>query len=264
MTIEECALAQRRGRRAAAARRRLLRRARLRSRQALQLGHAVCSGRSTALTVGIIIGSGLGYVLGGVLGCTTVTRRRPHRGQPAPESRPRLVAGSFGGVIGVLVGGRLSHGGSSCCWQPFLAFPLFGFVVLVIGLSRLSASGHQREEMLAMFAGARVWRPAAPARRLCLASSTRRSRSTGASSTWCAPASSTAVWSRARARRAPRAGRRGRRPASGQGTSWAARTSRRLKREPGVNVEVLDDEVPAVPEVDAKLVRICLDPAPPC
>ncbi|HEY8729353.1 MAG TPA: hypothetical protein VIL94_07195, partial [Acidothermaceae bacterium] len=32
-----------------------------------------------------------------------------------------------------------------------------------------------------------------------------------------------------------------------------------LKREPGVNVEVLEDEIPAVAEVDAKLVRICLD-----
>jgi uncharacterized protein YacL len=32
-----------------------------------------------------------------------------------------------------------------------------------------------------------------------------------------------------------------------------------LRREPGVEVEVLDLEVPDVPEVDAKLVRICLD-----
>jgi rRNA-processing protein FCF1 len=32
-----------------------------------------------------------------------------------------------------------------------------------------------------------------------------------------------------------------------------------LKREPGVDVEVLDLEVPGVAEVDAKLVRICLD-----
>jgi uncharacterized protein YacL len=32
-----------------------------------------------------------------------------------------------------------------------------------------------------------------------------------------------------------------------------------LKREPGVDVEVLDADVPAVPEVDGKLVRICLD-----
>jgi uncharacterized protein YacL len=32
-----------------------------------------------------------------------------------------------------------------------------------------------------------------------------------------------------------------------------------LRREPGIEVEVLDDEVPGVPEVDAKLVRICLD-----
>ncbi len=32
-----------------------------------------------------------------------------------------------------------------------------------------------------------------------------------------------------------------------------------MKREPGITVEVLDDEIPAVAEVDAKLVRICLD-----
>jgi len=32
-----------------------------------------------------------------------------------------------------------------------------------------------------------------------------------------------------------------------------------LKREPGIEVTVLDDEVPAVPEVDAKLVRLCID-----
>ena len=32
-----------------------------------------------------------------------------------------------------------------------------------------------------------------------------------------------------------------------------------LKREPGVELEVVELDVPAVPEVDAKLVRICLD-----
>jgi uncharacterized protein YacL len=32
-----------------------------------------------------------------------------------------------------------------------------------------------------------------------------------------------------------------------------------LKREPGVDLQVLEVDVPAVPEVDAKLVRICLD-----
>jgi uncharacterized protein YacL len=32
-----------------------------------------------------------------------------------------------------------------------------------------------------------------------------------------------------------------------------------LRREPGVEVEVVDDEAPGVPEVDAKLVRIALD-----
>src|SRR3954447_8835376 len=32
-----------------------------------------------------------------------------------------------------------------------------------------------------------------------------------------------------------------------------------LRREPAVDIEVLSDEVPDVPEVDAKLVRLCLD-----
>jgi uncharacterized protein YacL len=32
-----------------------------------------------------------------------------------------------------------------------------------------------------------------------------------------------------------------------------------LRREPSVDVQVLDGDVPEVPEVDAKLVRICLD-----
>jgi uncharacterized protein YacL len=32
-----------------------------------------------------------------------------------------------------------------------------------------------------------------------------------------------------------------------------------LRREPGVDVEILEADVPAVPEVDGKLVRICLD-----
>ena len=32
-----------------------------------------------------------------------------------------------------------------------------------------------------------------------------------------------------------------------------------LKREPGVTLEVLDADVPAVPDVDGKLVRICID-----
>jgi uncharacterized protein YacL len=32
-----------------------------------------------------------------------------------------------------------------------------------------------------------------------------------------------------------------------------------LRREPSVDVEVLSEELPDVPEVDAKLVRLCLD-----
>ncbi len=61
-------------------------------------------GPLNGVTVGVILGSGLGYVLGGVLGRTTVTvvNRTEHSLRQA--SAEELVAGSFGGVIGVIVG----------------------------------------------------------------------------------------------------------------------------------------------------------------
>ncbi|HEY8728501.1 MAG TPA: hypothetical protein VIL94_02890, partial [Acidothermaceae bacterium] len=108
-------------------------------------------GPLNGVTVGVILGSGLGYVLGGVLGRTTVTvvTRTEHSLRQA--SAEELVAGSFGGVIGVLVGAGVMW------WiflllQPFLAFPLFGFVVLVIGYLGYRLGGSRREEMLGMFA----------------------------------------------------------------------------------------------------------------
>ncbi len=108
-------------------------------------------GPLNGVMVGIIIGSGLGYVLGGVLGRTTVTvvGRTEHSLRQA--SAEELVAGSFGGVIGVLVGAGVAW------WiflllQPFLAFPLFGFVVAVIGYLGYRLGTSRREEMLSMFA----------------------------------------------------------------------------------------------------------------
>ena len=216
-------------------------------------------GPLNGVTVGVILGSGLGYVLGGVLGRTTVTvvTRTEHSLRQA--SAEELVAGSFGGVIGVLVGAGVMW------WiflllQPFLAFPIFGFVVLVIGYLGYRLGGSRREEMLGMFASRAGMGPRPQA-----TSNLPRILDT-----------SVAIDGRILG--VVRAGfLHGRllvpSPvlAELQGLADAGDDTRRargrrgletleaLKREPGVTVEVLDDEIPAVAEVDAKLVRICLD-----
>jgi uncharacterized protein YacL len=229
-----------------------------------EVAHRVSSDASVlgplnGVMVGVIVGSGLGYVLGGVLGRTTVTVVARTEHSLRATSAEELVAGSFGGVIGVLVGAGVAW------WifllvQPFLAFPLFGFVVAVVGYLGYRLGGSRREEMLGLFASRAGMSPRPQA-----ISNLPRIVDTSVAidgrlldvvragflhGTLLVP---TPVLAELQAladagddtRRAK--GRRG------------LHTLEALKREDGVTVEVLDDDVPAVPEVDAKLVRLCLD-----
>ena len=216
-------------------------------------------GPLNGVTVGVILGSGLGYVLGGVLGRTTVTvvNRTEHSLQQA--SAEELVAGSFGGVIGVLVGAGVMW------WiflllQPFLAFPIFGFVVLVTGYLGYRLGGSRREEMLGMFASRAGMGPRPQATsnlpRILDTSVAIDGRILGVvragflHGRLLVPSPVLAeLQGLADAGDDTKRGR-GRR---------GLETLEALKREPGVTVEVLEDEIPAVAEVDAKLVRICLD-----
>jgi uncharacterized protein YacL len=216
-------------------------------------------GPLNGVMVGVIVGSGLGYVLGGVLGRTTVTvvNRTEHSLRQA--SAEELVAGSFGGVIGVLVGAGVAW------WiflllQPFLAFPLFGFVVLVIGYLGYRLGATRREEMLGLFASRAGMGPRPQA-----TSNLPRILDT-----------SVAIDGRvldvvragflhglllvpspvlAELQGLADAGDDVRRSKGRRGLQ----TLEALKREPGLTVEVLDDDVPGVVDVDAKLVRLCLD-----
>ena len=216
-------------------------------------------GPLNGVTVGVILGSGLGYVLGGVLGRTTVTvvNRTEHSLRQA--SAEELVAGSFGGVIGVLVGAGVMW------WiflllQPFLAFPIFGFVVLVIGYLGYRLGGSRREEMLGMFASRAGMGPRPQATsnlpRILDTSVAIDGRILGVvragflHGRLLVPSPVLAeLQGLADAGDDTKRGR-GRR---------GLETLEALKREPGVTVEVLEDEIPAVAEVDAKLVRVCLD-----
>jgi uncharacterized protein YacL len=229
-----------------------------------QVGTGVESGKSVlgalnGTAVGLIIGSGLGYVLGGVLGRTTATSAESVRTRLHETSAEELVAGGLGTIGGVLLGAGVA-------WpvfllrESFLAFPLFAFVCVAMGYVGFLVGASKRDGVLALF-GDRAGR----APREVAASSLPRVIDTSVAidgrildvvragflhGTVLVP---TPVLAELQAfadagddvRRAK--GRRG------------LEVLEALKREPGVDVEVLEADVPAVPEVDGKLVRICLD-----
>ena len=216
-------------------------------------------GALNGTAVGLIIGSGLGYVLGGVLGRKTASTTEVARTRLRDVSAEQLVAGALGTVGGVLVGAGVA-------WpvfflpQAYLAFPLFGFVVVVLGYFGSQVAMSKREGVLAMFG-----------ERAGLAPRT--------SPTAALPrVLDTSVAIDGRVLDVVRAGfLHGTMlvptPVLGelQGLADAVDDLRRsrgrrglevleaLKREDGVELEVLDLDVPGVHEVDAKLVRICLD-----
>ena len=209
--------------------------------------------------VGVVLGSGLGYVLGGVLGRSTVTVVAHTEAGLREIPAEQIVAGVLGAVLGVLVAATVA-------WpvfllgRPVLTFPVFAFVVVTVGLLGYRLGTGKRDAVLQMF-GARVGLADRPPPSAALPR-----------------VLDTSVAIDGRILDVVRAGfLHGQMlvpsPVLGelQGLADAGDVQRRqrgrrglevletLRREPAVDVEVLDDEVPAVAEVDAKLVRICLD-----
>ena len=226
---------------------------------ALDEGGEPVLGAFSILGVGVILGSALGYVLGGVMGRGTVTAVRSAEVGLRETPAEQIVAGVVGAVIGVLVAAGVT-------WpifllnKPVLTFPLFAFVVVAVGLLGFRLGTSKREAVLQMF-GAQV---GMGERRIAAAAMPR--------------VLDTSVAIDGRIVDVARAGfLHGRMLvpspvlAELQGLADAGDDARRakgrrglevldvLRREPGIDVEVLDEEVPEVPEVDAKLVRICLD-----
>ena len=212
------------------------------------------------VALGVITGSGLGYAVGGIMGRGTVhaMSRTEHalRGVPAEQ----IVAGFFGALLGLL-------GGAAIAWPVFLigqaavAVPLFVFVLLACAMLGYRIGSLRRDSMIAMFGAGAGMAPS------------------GASSPSVLPRlvdSSVAI--DGRILEVVRAGFLGGRMVviqpvldELQGLADASDDLRRgkgrrglqmletLRREPGVEVEVIDDMAPGVPAVDAKLVRTALD-----
>jgi len=209
--------------------------------------------------LGVVLGSALGYVLGGVLGRSTVTVVAHTEAGLRDTPAEQIVAGVIGAVLGVIVGATVSWP-VFLAGRPILTFPVFGFVVVTLGLLGYRLGTSKRDAMLHMF-GARVGLAA---------------RSTPAAALPRVLDTSVAI--DGRILDVVRAGfLHGQMlvptPVLGElqaladaGDDQRRQRGRRglevlesLRREPAVDVQVLDEEVPAVPQVDAKLVRICLD-----
>lgn len=220
-------------------------------------GDVLGSLNGTAL--GVILGSGLGYVLGGVLGRSTAAGAERMRSSLHATSAEDLVAGAIGTIGGVLLG-------AGTAWpvfflrQAYFAFPLFAFVCVALGYVGFLVGVSKREDVLGMFGSRAGMAPRSP-----VAAALPR-------------VVDTSVAIDGRVLDVVRAGFLHGRTlvpspvlAELQGLADAGDDTRRargrkglevleaLRREPGVVLEVLDVDVPAVPEVDAKLVRICLD-----
>jgi uncharacterized protein YacL len=216
-------------------------------------------GALNGTAVGVVLGSGIGYVLGGMLGRTTARSADDARVRLRGVSADTLVAGALGLVIGVLVGAGVA-------WplfflpEAYMAFPLFGFVVVVLGYYGFVIGASKRDGVLALFGERAGLAPRATA------------------PTALPRVLDTSVAIDGRIVDVVRAGfLHGQLliptpvMAELQGLADAGDDVRRakgrrgleileqLQREPYVDVEVLELDVPGVAEVDAKLVRICLD-----
>jgi len=216
-------------------------------------------GALNGTAVGVVLGTGLGYVVGGLLARRTARSAATTQVRLRAVSADTLVAGALGTVVGVLLGAGIA-------WpvfflpQAYLAFPLFGFVVVVLGYFGFVLGASKRDGVLALLGErAGVHPRAVPAMALprvmdtSIAIDGRIVDVVRAGFLHGALLVPTPVL------------------AELQGLADAGDDVRRargrrglevlevLQREPNVEVEHLDLDVPGVAEVDAKLVRICLD-----
>ena len=100
--------------------------------------------------VGLLLGTAIGFVLGGVLGRATEHAVSRTERTITAVSAEHIVAGVFGAIIGVV-------GGSAVAWPVFLlgdrllAVPLFAFVIVTMGLLGFRVGASRRDDMLHLF-----------------------------------------------------------------------------------------------------------------
>ena len=222
-------------------------------------GHADVLGPFNGVAVSIIVGSGIGFVVGGMLGRTVAASADRTEAALREVSADTLLAGAMGLVCGVLTGGGIA-------WplffvpDPLIAIPLFGAVVAVLGYLGFRVGASKRDGVLAIFGGRAGVAPreaASSALPRVIDSSVaidgRILDVVRAGFLHGRMVVATAILGELQAladSADPLRRQRGRR---------GLEVLQALQREPVIDTEVADDEHPEIPEVDAKLVRLCLD-----
>jgi uncharacterized protein YacL len=209
--------------------------------------------------VGILLGAATGYVIGGVIGRLTGRTLRAAEDALAGRSAEQVLAGFAGAMAGVLVGGALSWP-MMMFGRPLITLPLMVFVCVTTGTLGYRMGVSRRDGVLAMIGPRTGLAP----QRVPLAALPRML--------------DTSVAVDGRLLAVVRAGfLHGvlllSQPVLDelQGLADAGDDQRRakgrrgletldaLRRERGVDLEVIGDEAPEVAEVDAKLLRMTLD-----
>jgi uncharacterized protein YacL len=207
--------------------------------------------------IGVIVGSGIGYVIGGIFGRSAATTADRTVVALRDISADTLVAGGFGAVVGVIVGAGLG-------WpfflipKPVIAVPIFAILVLLLGYLGFRVGAAKRDGMLALFGQSsgvtpRRAPPIAVVVDTSVAVDARVLDVVRAGFLHCQMlviqpvleelqhlADSAEPMRRAR-------GRRG------------LELLEALRREPPIDLDVVPDPHPEVRDVDAKLIRVCLD-----
>lgn len=206
-----------------------------------------------------LLGAAAGYVLGGVIGRSTGRSLRLAEAALLGRSVEQVFAGLIGAVIGVLSGGALSSP-MLLLRQPLLTLPVVVFVSVTMGTLGYRVGTARREALLGLI-GPRTGLAARP---VALTSLPR--------------IVDTSVAVDGRVLDVVRAGflhgtllvpqpvideLQGLADAADDGRRTRGRrgldTLEALRHERGVDLEVVPDEAPEVPAVDAKLLRMTLD-----
>jgi uncharacterized protein YacL len=222
-------------------------------------GHGTVLGPFGGVGAGVIVGSGVGYVVGGIFGRSAAETADRTEAALRDVSADTLIAGGFGAFAGALVGAAIG-------WPLFLipltlvAASLFGIVVVLAGYVGFRVGSSKRDDVLAVVGGRAGVAP-------------RRQASSAV-----AKVLDTSVAIDARVVDVVRAGfLHGRmiviqpvldelqRLADANDPMRRARGRRglevleTLRREPSIDLIVAEDNHRDIDEVDAKLVRTCLD-----
>lgn len=211
----------------------------------------------SARAVGVVLGAAVGYVVGGAVSRLTARSLGTAEGVLSQRSSEQLLAGMLGGMVGAVAAVGI-------CWPLLLirpqvvSLPIFAFAVISVTFLGYRVGMAQREGLLALVSGrAGLNRPRPNAARDRVID--------------------TSVAIDGRVLDVVRSGfLHGRilviQPVLDelQGLADSGDDIKRargrkgldlleaLQRERGIDLEVISDEFPEVPEVDAKLVRVCL------